>query len=162
MNAMPRAKPSPAVPVEDLAGLEGLPKEELRDRWAELYGGEPPKRMGHDLLCRCIAYRLQEAGLGGLRPGTRRRLLKLAGQVERGQEVSLPVVRRVTSGATLFREWRGQMHRVSVLEDGFEYQDRRYRSLSVIAREITGTRWSGPRFFGLREAPGTGGSDHAG
>ncbi len=162
MSAMPRAKPSPPALAEDLAGLEGLPKEELRDRWAELYGGEPPKRMAHDLLCRCIAYRLQEQALGGLRPATRRRLLKLAGQVEKGLEMPLPTARRVTSGARLFREWRGEMHRVTVLENGFEYRDRRYRSLSVIARQITGTRWSGPRFFGLREAPRTGGPDHAG
>ena len=148
---MPRAEP-PAL-AETLAGLDGLPKEELRDRWAELYGGEPPKRMAHDLLCRCIAYRIQEQALGGLRPATRRRLLKLAGQVEKGLEVPRPTVRRVTSGARLFREWRGEMHRVTVLEDGFEYRDRRYRSLSVIARAITGTRWSGPLFFGLKKRP---------
>ncbi len=74
----------------------------------------------------------------------------------------LPTVRRVTSGARLFREWRGEMHRVTVLENGFEYRDRRYRSLSVIAREITGTRWSGPRFFGLRDRSRTGGPTHAG
>ena len=114
----------------------------LRDRWAGLYDGEPPNRMGHDLLCRCIAYRLQEKALGGLRPATRRRLLKLAGQFQTGLDVPLPTVRRVTSGARLFREWRGEMHRVTVLDDGFEYRDRRYRSLLVIARQITGTRWS--------------------
>ena len=159
---MPRNDTAFASLEQDLGELADLSKEDLRERWGELYGGAPPKRMAHDLLSRCLAYRLQETTLGGLRPATQRRLLKLAGQVEKGLEVSPPAVRRVTAGATLFREWRGQMHRVTVLEDGFAYKDRRYRSLSVIAREITGTRWSGPRFFGLREAPGTGGSDHAG
>ncbi len=150
---MPRAKFPPPPLTEDLAELEVLPKEELRNRWAELYGGEPPKRISHDLLCRCIAHRLQETALGRLRTATRRRLRKLAGQFEIGLDAPLPTVRRVTSGARLFREWRGEMHRVTVLEDGFEYRDRRYRSLSVIAREITGTRWSGPLFFGLKKRP---------
>lgn len=149
-------------PLTDaLSELEDLSKEELRDRWAELYGGEPPKRISRDLLVRCIAYRLQETALGELRTATRKRLLKLAGQIETGLEVPLPTVRRATSGTRLFREWRGEMHRVTVLEDGFEYRDRHYRSLSVIAREITGTRWSGPRFFGLREAPPSRGPDYA-
>ena len=73
-----------------------------------------------------------------------------------------PIVRRIATGVQLVREWRGEMHRVTVPEDGFEYRDRRYPSLSVIAREITGTRWSGPRFFGLREAARSRGPNHAG
>ena len=153
MAGMLSAKCSPESLVQAIDELERLPKDQLRDRWAELYGGEPPKRISHDLLCRCIAHRLQEEALGGLRTATRRRLLKLAGQFETGLDAPLPTVRRVTSGARLFREWRGEMHRVTVLEDGFEYRDRRYRSLSVIAREITGTRWSGPLFFGLKKRP---------
>jgi len=159
---MPRAKHLTPPLREALAALEDLPKEALRDRWAELFGSEPPKRTSHDLLRRWIAHRLQEMTLGGLTATSRRRLLKLAGQIETGLEMPLPTVRRANSGTRLFREWRGEMHRVTVLEDGFEYRDRHYRSLSVIAREITGTRWSGPRFFGLREAPQARGPDHAG
>ena len=152
----------PTAPAEAVAEIETLSKQELRDRWAELFGGKPPKRSSRELLRRCIAHRVQENAQGGLRAATRKRLLKLANQLETGSMMPLPTVRRVSSGAKLFREWRGEMHRVTVLEDGFEYRDQRYPSLSVIAREITGTRWSGPRFFGLREAPQSRGPGHAG
>ena len=159
---MSRVNHLPTALAETLAEIETLSKEQLRDRWTELYRGQPPKRISQDLLRRCIAYRIQEKALGGLRATTRKRLLKLAGQLDAGTVAPLPTVRRISTGTKLIREWRGEMHRVTVLEVGFEYRDRRYPSLSVIAREITGTRWSGPRFFGLRETPQSQGADHAG
>ncbi len=134
-----------------LAVLQSLSNDDLRRRWTEVYRRSPPKHTSRDMLRRGLAYRLQEKALGGLKPATRRRLSKLAGQLEAGVSPQVPAPRRMKPGARLLREWRGEMHHVTVVDKGFEYRGRPYRSLSVIAREITGTRWSGPRFFGLTD-----------
>jgi hypothetical protein len=96
-----------------------------------------------------VGWKLQERALGGLSGGARRELVQLAGTIASGSD--LPKARRVRlkPGARLVREWGGQTHEVLVAEGGFVWRDRTWRSLSVIAREITGARWSGPRFFGL-------------
>ena len=99
---------------------------------------------------RMLAYRLQEKAEGGLSPGTRNRLRGLSGQIgSAGGRASRPTS-RLKVGTRLIREWKGQTYVVSVLEDGVEYRDKRYGSLSEVARAITGTRWSGPAFFGLK------------
>ncbi len=134
-----------------LAALQSLSNDDLRRRWTEVSRRSPPKHTSRDMLLRGLAYRLQEKALGGLKPATRRRLSKLAGQLEAGADPQVPAPRRMKPGARLLREWRGEMHHVTVVDKGFEYRGRPYRSLSVIAREITGTRWSGPRFFGLTD-----------
>ena len=106
--------------------------------------------MSRDLLLRALAYRAQEQGLGGLRSITRRRLARAAQDLgsERGQ-LTRPVV--IKPGTRLLREWQGVIHEVMVLEEGARYRGKAWRSLSAVAREITGARWSGPRFFGLKE-----------
>ena len=91
----------------------------------------------------------QEQALGGLSAATRRRLAGLAQMLERDGDVTRNRVTRLRPGAKLVREWRGETHTIAVLDDGFEWQGRRWRSLSAIAREISGGHWSGPRFFGL-------------
>lgn len=140
----------------EMAGLSHLSADDLRRRWADLFG-HPPPRLGNGLLAAAIAHRLQERVLGGLKPSARRALAQAAGNIAAGRAaVAAPVVR---AGTRLIRQWHGEVHEVWVLEDGVSYCGRRYRSLSQVARAITGVRWSGPRFFGLK---GREGADAAG
>jgi hypothetical protein len=122
----------------------------LKERWRTLYGTEPPPRISEDLLRRAIAYRLQERSLGGLKPSTRRLLRRVAEEARPRHSTSATPAPRLRPGAVLIREWRGTSHQVTVLEDGVLFRGKRHRSLSEVAREITGNRWSGPLFFGLR------------
>ena len=105
--------------------------------------------MARDLLVLGVAWKIQEQAYGGLGAATKRRLADLAKTMEQDGDLARRRVARLKPGARLVREWRGQTHTVIVLEDGFEWQGKRWRSLSVIAREITDAHWSGPRFFGL-------------
>jgi hypothetical protein len=134
----------------ELARLRSMPKAELRVRYRSLFKAEPPKAFGPDLLRRSIAYRIQEQAYGGLDAATRRLLNNLIAQQAKNKDGRLLIPRRIKAGAVLVREWKGKSHRVMVLEDGFAYEGKPYASLSEIARLITGARWNGPRFFGLR------------
>ncbi len=136
-----------------LAGLAGLGLDQLRREWRRLHRAAPPARLSRDLLLRSIAHRLQEDALGGLRPAAERRLASLArgSRAREGELAPVPAPVRLKPGTTLIREWHGRTHTVLVLADGgFEHEGRRYASLTRLARAITGARWSGPRFFGLR------------
>jgi hypothetical protein len=135
------------------AELERLPtlgSQQLDVRWRELYGSERPRRIYGELLISILAYRLQEKALGGLKPATRRLLRQVAGNPSERRSLDALTQPRLKAGAVLLREWHGATHRVTVLEFGYEYSGQRLRSLSAIARRITGSRWSGPLFFGLR------------
>ena len=99
-------------------------------------------------------YRLQEKAYGGLSAATRKRLRALAAEIEADPDADFLEVPRIKPGARLIREWQGETHKVTVTEDGFVYAGQRYKSLSEIARLITGTRWSGPLFFGLKSGSG--------
>ena len=125
-----------------------LTPDELRKEWRRLYRSQPP-RLSRDLLVRAIAYRIQELRYGGLSKATRRKLAALVQARGSGAEIAKEGAQRIRAGARLVREWNGRTHTVTVEEEGFTYAGRNYRSLSAIAREITGARWSGPRFFGL-------------
>jgi hypothetical protein len=126
-----------------------MPIVELRALWRAKLKSEPPKALGPDLLRRSIAYRVQEDAYGGLDRAAARLLKQLMEQfANHNGRIVLP--RRIKPGALLIREWKGQRHQVTVLEHGFAYQGKPYESLSQIARLITGTRWNGPKFFGLR------------
>ena len=138
----------------EIAALTDRDMSELRKTWRRLYRSEPPARLSRDLLTRAIAYKLQERVHGGLNKTTKRKIAKLAQSLETDGHVTLDPGIRLKTGARLVREWRGVAHSVIVLDKGFDYDGRRYRSLSKIAREITGAHWSGPRFFGLGRAPG--------
>jgi hypothetical protein len=135
--------------AEKLAELQGLDSPSLRARWTEAFGRPTPKHMSRDLLLRSLAYRVQEQVLGGLRPATRRRLARAADEIAAGRTPTA-TPRTIKPGTRLIREWQGVTHEVIVLETGVQYQGKTWASLSAVAREITGTRWSGPLFFGLR------------
>jgi hypothetical protein len=152
-----------AVPdplVEQIAALEALGIEQLRSRWAAAYGRPPPPGMHRQLLVRGLAHRLQESALGGLAPAARRRLIRLTGALERRGDDSLFAAPRIKPGTRLIRAWRGERHQVTVLAHGFEHRGERYGSLSAIARAITGARWSGPAFFGLKTRRRRDGNTH--
>jgi hypothetical protein len=132
----------------ELDRLRSMPIAGLRGLWRATFKSEPPKAFGPDLLRRSIAYKIQEQSYGGLDRATTRLLKGLIAQFGKSNgRIVLP--RRIRPGAILVRQWKGQSHRVTVLEDAFAYKGAYYESLSQIARLITGTRWSGPKFFGL-------------
>ncbi|MGA2991688.1 MAG: DUF2924 domain-containing protein [Candidatus Korobacteraceae bacterium] len=138
-----------------LEELPRLDRKGLLDLWLELFGEPAHPRLRREILVPILAYRMQEKALGGLKPSTCKRLRRLAEEFTtspRPSSVSL----RMKPGTRIVREWKGQLHEVSVLDSGFEYQGSRFRSLSEIAGRITGTRWSGPLFFGLKKRSGRG------
>ncbi len=136
---------------EQLTALTHMPTHELRANWRKIYRTEPPRRIPRGLLMRAVAYQIQERAYGGLDRKTKRRLRTLARSLESEGRLPLSSGPDLKPGAKLIREWHGRTYRVLVLEDGFEFDGRTYRSLSRIAREITGAHWSGRRFFGLTQ-----------
>ena len=138
--------------ANELAGLERLSGEKLNQHFKIMYRADPPPRMRRALLIQALAYRLQEKALGGLRPATRRWLASAADAAAARRTVPEARERKIKPGTTLLREWHGVQHRLTVLEDGVQFGGERYRSLSEVARKITGSRWSGPLFFGLKSA----------
>jgi hypothetical protein len=156
---LPEAPVIPAIPkvqvLPRLAALKTAHIGDLKQQWRELYGKEPPPFSRSYIESR-LAYRIQELAYGGLKPETRARLEALGEQLD-GGNVVLRRIRadsRPLPGTRLVREYDGFEHVVTVRPDDFEYAGRRYQSLSAIARAITGTRWNGWVFFGLRQAGG--------
>jgi hypothetical protein len=157
-----KAAPAPAIaaiPPADvlgrLAALQAAPTAELKEQWRTLFGKEPPPFNRPYLVSR-LAYRIQELAYGGLKPDTVDRLVALGEQLD-GGNVVLRRIRadsRPLPGTRLIREHNGVQHVVTVRAEDFEYEGRPYRSLSAIARHITGTRWNGWTFFGLKGRPG--------
>jgi hypothetical protein len=132
-----------AIQIDEIRSLN---KDELRQRWEAMFKKPVPEALTKDLLARMIAYRLQEKAFGGLDRETE----KLLESYARGDKSTTPP-RRMKSGTVLLREYQGVRHTVTVADGGFIWNDKKYASLSTIAKEITGTSWNGPRFFGLRE-----------
>jgi DUF2924 family protein len=146
-----RRSPKPADTIsQELAKLKSASIRELKQQWRRLYGSEPPHRISRELLLRAVAYRIQEQALGGLKPSTRKLLERLASDARRGRPLRLSPNAPASVGTVLMRDWQGVTHEVRVLDRGVLYKRNRYRSLSEVARLITGSRWSGPLFFGLR------------
>jgi len=135
---------------EALLRLPELDIGELRQRWRGLYKAVAPPHLSRELLVRAVAYRMQELALGSLRPEPQRRLRQIAQDLKETGTARIRARREVKSGTRLMRQWHGCIYEVLVLDDGFSWQGTRYRSLSAIARTITGTAWSGPLFFGLK------------
>lgn len=131
----------------ELKALPDLPRAELQRRWVELYEIPCPAQISRQLLTRAIAYRMQEQLLGGLDRATQRRLDRATADLAAGRKFATTAA-KMRTGTRLLREWNGKVHEVIVLERGVEYRNKLWPSLSAVAREITGTRWSGPRFFG--------------
>jgi Protein of unknown function (DUF2924) len=148
-----KSERDPQKLASQLDQLRQLNAEELREQWQTLFGADPPPKLRSSLLAQAIAYRLQEKALGGLKPATLRLLERIADDATVRRQVSTtPEKIRVSTGTVLIREWHGTQHQVTVLKDGFLYRAKRFRSLSRIARAITGSRWSGPLFFGLKSS----------
>jgi len=143
-----------------LATLPNLSLGDLRLEWRRLFRAEPP-RLSRDIMMRAIAYRLQEIAHGGLSRITQRRLMTLANELASDGRIAPPPGPRIKPGARLIREWHGRTHTVCVTENGFEFEGKTYRSLTKIARDITGAQWSGPRFFGLTKTPSAAAPDDA-
>ena len=133
----------------EVAALTKLTVKALKGRWRDLYGTEPPPRISPQLLTRAIAYRLQVRAFGGLKLTTQRLLDRVAEGLTSSPRPAL--ARKVSTGTLLVREWRGVAHQITVLDSGVLYKGQRHSSLSEVARLITGSRWSGPLFFGLRK-----------
>ena len=135
-----------------LSALKAMSVKDLKAEWQTLFNAPAPNNSRGFLEGR-IAYRIQELTYGGPDRETRRMLDLLADEVEgvarRKNQISDP--RNPVMGTKLIREWDGVEHTVTVLKDGFDWQGRKFKSLSAVARAITGTRWNGYRFFGLRE-----------
>ena len=137
-------------PHLDLAALAHLTPGALRALWPQWFDRPPPAKFRRELLMRALAYRMQERAVGGLTLVTRTKLLALAEGGKNhstGEGIEPP---RLTPGTHISREWGNETHQVTVDAAGLVYRGQRYRSLSEIARRITGTRWSGPLFFGIR------------
>ena len=147
-----RMHPASVNVAARIAELADLDSKTLRAEWRRLYRSYPPKRIFRDLLIRAIAYKLQERVRGGLTSATKRKLRAFALQLESRDGTTFDTGISLKPGARLVREWRGETYSVIGLEDGFDYDGRRYPSLTKIAGEITGAHWSGPRFFGVKRA----------
>jgi hypothetical protein len=140
---------------DEIASLPALSKTELLKKWRERLKHAPPSHLDKPILVPLLAYKLQEQAFGGLKPAYKRRLRQLAESFEQNPGRVTKTVSssaRIKPGTRLIRQWDGQTHQVTVAEEGFEYKGEGYKSLSEIARLITGTRWSGPLFFGLKQS----------
>ena len=142
--------------LAQVAALPDKPTDDLKRMWQDLFGTKAPP-YNRSFLVKRLGHRLQELAFGGLSEKAEERLDAMASDPACADPARMRrrIAARPVTGTRLMREWRGVEHHVTVLDDGFEYQGCRYKSLSVIARTITGTRWSGPAFFGLRK-PGSG------
>lgn len=138
---------------ELLQKLDAMSPAELRAAWREQYRSPAPD-LGPDLLRRGIAARMQERTAGRLDPRTRREIDRMIARLNEGEEPGKAGATRLRPGTRLIRSWGGVVHHVLVREDGYEHDGRCYQSLTRIARCITGTHRSGPRFFGLRDPNG--------
>jgi hypothetical protein len=132
---------------ERIAELPKLSKRKLTLAWRELYGQPMPPHLRKQLIIPLLAYRIQEQEYGGLSHSARRRLREIAASLPSRKSKDRSIA--IKSGTRLIRSWQGEVHEVNVNDHGFSYRSQQYSSLSKIAREITGTQWSGPAFFGI-------------
>jgi hypothetical protein len=152
---MEKSRALAGPPPPDLTALAQLTPEKLRALWPQWFDRPPPANIHRELLARSLAYRMQERAYGGLCTTTCKKLRALAATLKDNPASDIVKTPRLTPGTRFIREWQGEMHHVTVEKAGFLYRGKRYQSLSEIARRITGTRWSGPRFFGIK-TPATG------
>ena len=149
---------TPATPTRQraidrqLAQLPAMDRTALEKLWRDLFDRVPSPALRREMLIPILAYRIQEKAFGGLRESTVRKLRKLA-EEHAGEPRLLPDAVRPKTGTRYVREYDGKLHEVTVLYSGYDYQGNSYRSLTEIAKVITGAKWSGPAFFGLRREP---------
>jgi Protein of unknown function (DUF2924) len=147
---MPPRSIDRAVIEAELDQIRSLGLDALRKRWSTMFGAAPPAGLTKDVIARMIAYRIQEESFGG----DAREVVRLLDGLARGEKVGAEFNRRLKAGTVLVREYRGERHSVTIVPDGYVWRGTTYASLSIIARTITGTTWSGPRFFGVRNTHG--------
>lgn len=141
---------------DELASLADLGIDRLRHVWKSRLGSSPPPIRSTDVLRRVLAWQIQAEVFGELDATSLRQLRQVADALERDGTYEPQVRRDLSPGVVLTREWKGKNYKVTATASGFEHQSKQYRSLSDIARTITGTRWSGPRFFGLEQKAARG------
>jgi hypothetical protein len=144
---------------EQLKELPTLERKQLQSLWQELFGTPPNPKLRRELLVPVLAYRIQEKAFGGLKPSVQRKLRGMAEEFNKTGKIGSKPRSIMRPGTRILREWQGKIYEVCALESGFEYRDQQYGSLSEIARQITGTRWSGPAFFGLKKKTNGGKSE---
>jgi hypothetical protein len=148
------ATPDTGAIERELDRIRSLDIAELRNEWQRLNHGAPPK-LSRELFALALSYQLQEGEQGGLSKSTRRKLQAMTKSLQVTGRIGPSAGLSLKPGARLVREWHGHTHTVTVTEDGFDHEGTSYRSLTTIAKKITGAHWSGPRFFGLpTSAPG--------
>ena len=135
----------------EIAKIERMSLIELRDAWLKRFGKAAPKLKGRDLLIRMLAFRLQADVFGDHSPAVKRKLAHLASVLANDPKAQLFPTPSLKPGIVLTREYRGVVHRVLVQTEGYLYDEKTYTSLTDIARTITGSNWSGPRFFGIEQ-----------
>jgi hypothetical protein len=137
--------------TEAIAALQSLTSDDLRQRWEANFKAAPPSRASREFLERSLLYRIQEQAFGGLPPRVKKRLQRLQRELQKDPGFAPAPTPTFKPGTRLIRQWKGKVHEVEILESGFAWGGQHYSSLSRIARTITGTRWSGPVFFGLKK-----------
>jgi hypothetical protein len=146
--------------AQQLAELPQLKRLALQERWKKLFCFDPSSEMRRDFMIPILAYRIQEQAFGSLSPQTEKRLRELARKIECSPTRPITDRQALKPGTRLVRQWGNHVHLVDVEAEGFEYKGSRYRSLSEIAFVITGTKWSGPLFFGLKGKKNAWGGRH--
>src|SRR5712672_3474727 len=149
---MSRRECDDAALEAEIARLPDLGHEDLRKRWKLLFGRPAPKSLRRKFMARAVAYQMQVAAYGGLSAATKRRLRKIAIAVHNGDRTGVFSGVQIKPGTQLIRQWQNTTHTVMVLDEGFALDGRTYKSLSAIAKAITGTNWNGYAFFGIRRA----------
>lgn len=148
---MVRASPNRQAVADDIASLGDLDLPALRERWRGLFGNPTPKSLRRAFLVKACAYQIQVEAFGGLSAATKKLLRDVAEGARTGADaLATP---RIKPGTQLLRSWQGTTHTVTAVVDGFEWNGRRFGSLSAVAKAITGTNWNGLSFFGLKRAP---------
>ena len=137
----------------EIRRLPDLSLAELRDRWKTVFGNPAPLSLRRKFLARAVAYQMQVEAYGGVSNSTKRRLREIAEAVRRGNPDAAGIARQIRPGTQMIRQWRDETHIVTAIAGGFEWNGQFYKSLSAVAKEITGTNWNGYAFFGIKRAP---------
>ena len=149
---MSRRQQDDAALEAEIGRLPDLGHDELRKRWKLLFGHPAPKSLRRKFLARAVAYQMQVAAYGGLSAATKRRLREIAVAISNGDRTGVFSGVQIKPGTQLVRQWQKTTHTVMVLDEGFALDGRTYKSLSAVAKAITGTNWNGYAFFGIKRA----------
>src|SRR5881392_4130820 len=148
----PRSRVCPIAGLAEIGQTRDLGHDELRKRWKLLFGRPAPKSLRRKFMARAVAYQMQVAAYGGLSAATKRRLREIATAISNGDRTGVFSGVQIKPGTQLIRQWQSTTHTVMVLDEGFALDGRTYKSLSAIAKAITGTHWNGYAFFGIKRA----------